>query len=198
MDQTVVPFRLCLFTDGLDEYDGDFVEIAQFFTGLADTSSENNKICLLSRHLICFEDAFSGMPSLKLQELTKGDIRRFVYDKLTSNHRWAFLANEEPEKFQNVMNEIIFKADGVFLWVKLVVTSLLAGLTNHDDISELEKRLIIPPEDLEKLYMHMLTNIEPAFYLEQASKIFQIVQQAQLAHDFIGNLNSRLPGSQRL
>jgi hypothetical protein len=196
MNQKAIPFKLCLFVDGLDEYEGDFVEIAQFFTKLADSASENIKICLSSRPLLVFEDAFSGMPSLKLQELTKDDIRNFVQDKLTSNHRWTFLANEKPERSQSLMSQIISKADGVFLWVNLVVTSLLAGLTNRDDISDLEKRLGILPEDLEKLYMHMLTNIKPEFYLEQASRIFQLVRQAQLAHDFIENLNLRLENPQ--
>jgi hypothetical protein len=62
--------RICLFIDGLDEYEGDkdgtYEEIISFFIGLV--RSPNIKICLSSRPWLIFEDAFRRSPSLKLQD----------------------------------------------------------------------------------------------------------------------------------
>lgn len=74
--------------------------------------------------------------------------------------------------------EIVKKSRGVFLWVKLVVRSLLNGLSDYNRISDLKRRVEFLPEDLEALYSHMLKHIDP-FYRVQASQIFQIVRLAQ-------------------
>jgi hypothetical protein len=83
------------------------------------------------------------------------------------------LFKEEPEEAAALCQEILEKASGVFLWVSLVVRSLLASLRNHDDIHYLRRRLSELPPELEPLYGHMLEGIEP-IYWEESSKIFQI------------------------
>jgi hypothetical protein len=72
------------------------------------------------------------------------------------NSKFRKLAIEELEQAHVLVLEIAAKADGVFLWVKLVVASLLAGLRNRDDLSILQQRLRALPMDLEQLYEHML------------------------------------------
>jgi len=62
-------------------------------------------------------------------------------------------------------------------WVRLVIESLLSGLGNRDDIHDLQKRLLILPTDLEKLYHHILHRIDPV-YMVEASKMFKIVREA--------------------
>lgn len=74
--------------------------------------------------------------------------------------------------------ETVKKSRGVFLWVKLVVRSLLNGLSDYNRISDLKRRVEFLPEDLEALYSHMLKHID-LFYRVQASQIFQIVRLAQ-------------------
>jgi hypothetical protein len=61
-------------------------------------------------------------------------------------------------------------AAGVFLWVSLVIRSLLAGLVNGDRVSDVQRRLAFIRPDLEKLYEKMLDGLDP-FYLEHASQI---------------------------
>jgi hypothetical protein len=48
-----------------------------------------------------------------LQDKNADDIARFVDDRWTS----TVLMNEDDENLQTIKNEIISKADGVFLWV---------------------------------------------------------------------------------
>jgi hypothetical protein len=45
--QTSIPLKICLFIDGLDEFDGDHEEIAQLFKSVAGLA--NVKVCLSSR-----------------------------------------------------------------------------------------------------------------------------------------------------
>jgi hypothetical protein len=168
--------KLCFFIDGLDEYDGDHDEIADYFTEF--TNEPNVKLCVSSRPLVVFEDAFESFPGLKLQNLTHGDISQYVDDKLANHRHMAVLTRQSPEQAFRLTNEIVNKADGVFLWVKLVVKSLLQGLRDRNRISDLQKRLRHLPADLEALYSHMLEKTD-SFYLEQASRIFQIVLIAQ-------------------
>ncbi|KAB5579951.1 hypothetical protein GE09DRAFT_1212413 [Coniochaeta sp. 2T2.1] len=74
--------------------------------------------------------------------------------------------------------EVVNKAAGVFIWVKLVVKSLLEGLGSYDRLSDLKRRLNDLPEDLEDLYWHILKSVKPAFYLEQAAKLLLIAYHA--------------------
>ena len=51
------------------------------------------------------------------------------------------LTKLKPEAAAIFVKEIVTKANGVFLWIQLVVKSLLNGLKNRDDISDLRQRL---------------------------------------------------------
>lgn len=66
--------------------------------------------------------------------------------------------------------------------VSLVVESLLKGLGNLDEIEDLRKRVQLLPRDLEALYGHMLSRIDPV-YLVQASQIFQIMGGLRIMSD---------------
>jgi hypothetical protein len=176
LKQDIVKMKLCLFIDGLDEYDGDHSTIAQLFVQIA--KSPNVKVCLSSRPLLEFDDCFSSFPGLRLQDLTMEDIKKYVNDNLKSSQRYQALSLQEPIKAPALVEEIVSKADGVFLWVKLVVKSLLSGLGKHDDISDLQHRLRLLPSDLEKLYEHMLNRIDP-IYMVRASTMFQIIRESQ-------------------
>lgn len=84
------------------------------------------------------------------------------------------LKAREPIAATELVSEISVKASGVFLWVMLVVRSLLQGLRNYDRVSDLRRRLEELPEGLETLYDHMLQTMTP-LYCQQASQLFQMV-----------------------
>ena len=50
---------------------------------------------------------------------------------------------------------VLYKADGVFLWVHDVLRSLRRGLNKHDDWDELQKRLEALPSRIEELFHDM-------------------------------------------
>jgi hypothetical protein len=175
IQQTAYPLKMCLFIDGLDEFEGDHREIASLFTKLAESS--NVKVCVSSRPELPFEDAFGSFPNLRLQDLTYNDIRHYVNETLNTNSRYHQLTVDEPLAAPALEREIISRADGVFLWVRLVLKSLMDGLGNRDDIDDLQRRLEILPRDLEGLYNHMLSRIDP-FYMGKAARMFQVAEIA--------------------
>ncbi|KAF2277691.1 uncharacterized protein EI97DRAFT_375181, partial [Westerdykella ornata] len=168
--------KICLFIDGLDEYEGDHGQIAELFQRILVSSSV--KACLSSRPLPTFERSFSLCPSLRLQNLTYEDISRYVRDKLEGCDEVLRMRVSDPTEFQQLVEEIIAKASGVFLWVTLAVRSLLEGLTNFDRMADLRFRLKEIPDDLTQLYWHMLRSIKPAFYFNQAAKLLKIMHAA--------------------
>lgn len=170
-DYSIVPLKFCFFIDGLDEYSGDHEEMAEFLKQVA--LSAHVKFCLSSRPWIVFEDTFQSSQMLRLQDLTYGDIKAYVADKLEGHPRMRDLSREEPVHSSELIEAIVSKASGVFLWVVIVVRNLLNGLRNRDDISDLRKRLLILPAELETLYTHMLGQVDQ-FYQERASRTFQI------------------------
>lgn len=127
---------------------------------------------------MAFKEAFGCGPLLRLQDLTADDIRHYIEDKLAGNKHMMVLMEREPTRAAKLIQSVIDKAEGVFLWVTLVIKSLLEGLTNRDDISTLERRLAMLPQELEDLYGHMLSLISP-IYMEESSRIFQVYHVSQ-------------------
>lgn len=94
--------KVCLFTDGLDEFEGyddqdDHLYLIELFRSLA--SSPSIKVCLSSRPLLIFEESFRESPGLCLQDLTSGGIRRFVTDRLFNDPRmWQIAENKSSQR----------------------------------------------------------------------------------------------------
>ena len=167
----------CFFIDGLDEYDGDHVELIRL---LQDFSRPNNiKICASSRPWNVFGTAFGGgfCPMLRLQDLTQNDITLYVRETLEENDLFNQLRKRENAPCVELVEEVVSKAQGVFLWVFLVVRSLITGLTNADRITDLRRRLHLLPADLEPYFCHILANID-TFYEQQTAQTFRIALHA--------------------
>ena len=173
------PSTLLFFLiDGLDEYKAKEQEMEELAELLMQTGRTGNvKICISTRPWTIFENLFGNgqCPTFQLQYLTYNDIRNFVTEsferlKLMQNIREAY-----PKQIPDFYSTIIRKAEGVFLWVRLVVRSMIRGLQNGDELSNLQKKVDELPKDLEHLYMHLLDGIKPEYW-ERSSKIFRIVQ----------------------
>ena len=192
--------KLFLLVDGLDEY-GTFdelnrsvhedsnaaghyattradrhLEIAEFFSNFA--LHKDVKLCVSSRPLAPFSSTF-GEPHIRLEDLSSTDIKVYVDENLSCYAKMARLTDENPDAARQLSQEIVQKASGVFLWVRLVVRLVVLGLVDSDSISELQDLLRTLPEELggrDGLYMRMLKDIKPN-HLKQASHMFRIMQQ---------------------
>lgn len=164
--------------DGLDEFGGDCDELVSYLLQALRLGS-NLKLCVASRPWLVFEDAFKLQPSLRVEHLTIADVRLFTSERLTANTMFARLQSLDPKSANVLIEDVTQKASGVFLWVALVVKSLLEGLRDGDSFGDLQTRLLQLPPDLEALFKKIVADLEPD-YFEQASHIFQAARAAQL------------------
>lgn len=168
--------KLCFFVDGLDEFDGKAFELINLFKILI--GAYGVKICVSSRPWTVFEESFKQRPSLMLQDLTSSDIRSYVSTKLNQDTSFQQLQMRESDYANQLIDNVVSKASGVFLWVSLVTNSLLAGMAFGDRVSDLQRRLDLLPPDLEKLYDNILGSLDP-FYMEHAAQLFELVEQSK-------------------
>jgi hypothetical protein len=167
---TDVSKKFFFLIDGLDEFDGDPDEVINF---VLETARPNVKICTASRPWNQFRHAFKSRPNLQLENITHNDISLYVNSHFDENEFYRQFKKNEPRIAAKLVNNIIKKACGVFLWVKLVVNSLLRGLVNGDETSHLQARLNELPSDLEDLFEDMLKRLEPE-YLNGAYRLFRL------------------------
>jgi hypothetical protein len=137
--------------------------------------SDHIKILTSSRPLVEFEDAFSNHPTLRLQDLTYRDIKIYVDTRLRKDKSFLGFCRKEPKGTLALVKEIVDSADGVFLWVRLVVDSLLEGITYRDRLSDLKSRLRALPKDLEGMFQHMLDRVHREHKV-CSSRIFQLMR----------------------
>ncbi|KAF2424935.1 hypothetical protein EJ08DRAFT_672191 [Tothia fuscella] len=176
--------RYCLFIDGLDEYDGDHQELAQLLHSLA--RSPNIKICASSRPWNEFIAAFGNSAwKLSAHELTSEDVKRYIQDSLEQDPHFQELQGRTPSATQCLIHSVHNKAQGVFLWVYLVVRSLLRGFANRDDLNILLKRLDESPPSLTRYFQHMMDTIE-AVYRSQTARIFRVMITSHSTIPLIG------------
>ncbi|KAK4158728.1 hypothetical protein QBC43DRAFT_143406 [Cladorrhinum sp. PSN259] len=169
--------NFCFIIDGLDEYQTeghhDHRDLIQTIKRLA--ACPGMKFCLSSRPWTVFLDAFGGPQSsqvLRLEDLTREDIRKYVSDNLSAHDQYHKLSRIDAG-YCLLIDEVVRRAQGVFLWVFLVVRELLEGLTYNDTIKTMRRRLEGFPESLDEFFRHMLNSV-PKFYQIQTTRALQV------------------------
>ncbi|OAL37221.1 hypothetical protein AYO20_03397 [Fonsecaea nubica] len=167
------PSKLCIFVDGLDEYDGDPLDIMKTIQNIARI--DNVKVCISSRPWNCFEDVFGQDPrnKLYLQDLTKTDIALYAREKLDEVANFSTMTTEVA-RMERLVSEIVSRAQGVFLWVYLVTRSLRDGLINGDSLSLLYERVLEMPSDLDKFFEKMIKSVDKV-YRRRMAHTFRVV-----------------------
>ncbi|KAL9613394.1 MAG: hypothetical protein Q9167_002042 [Letrouitia subvulpina] len=188
--------RLCLIIDGLDEYKSPKGHHLEELIEVIRTLSKQTwvKVCVSSRPWNNFQDAFGSDKScwLKLEDLTCVDIKTYVQDNLD-------LSLSKDASSCKLVQTIVKKAEGVFLWVYLAVRDLLQGIQDGDRPSDLIRKADSLPPDLEEFLQNILVSIDPA-HQEEAEKHFKLAfhgiddqnntyhRLPLLIHTFIGEI----------
>ena len=161
--------RFCFFIDGLDEYEGDSVDHVKLAESLQHwTRSADVKICASSRPYLEYLETLPDSPTCRthLHQLTRHDIYLFSRQMIEKDRNFKQL----EDAYISLVEDIVDMADGVFLWARLVVRSLLAGMLRHDTVQALKKKLHVIPQDINKLYEQLLGSLE-THEREQALKM---------------------------
>ena len=159
--------KTLLLVDGLDELEGtddDRYDTLNFLWKLA--SIESVKLCVSSRPWNIFLDYFHDLPQLQLQQFTRTDVDKYVRHSLAySMHLQSSYLHNSGEGEQ-LIKAVVEKADGVFLWVRLVVQELLRGFRDGETIRTLRRKVDYMPADLDGFFRRIIDSIEPPYRRE--------------------------------
>ena len=176
-------FRMCYFIDALDEHSGDHQEMCQFLMNLARVSPGKDnviKICVASRPLNALVDLFEQYEGFRTQDWTSDDIKRYVFNRFSKQPRMRTLLKRKEHRgaIMQLKQRITERANGVFLWVRLVIDELSKDLTDGASIASLEKHMDDLPDDIPLFYRRMLLKVDPK-YCQGSYVIFQAVMTAR-------------------
>lgn len=162
MGSLVPAVKVFALIDGLDEVDGgddSREDLVSFVQELASYS--NVKLCVSSRRWPLFQDAFASCPQLRLEDLNAHDIEKYVRERLQSQDKFR-----QTPGLEVLVRQVIAKADGVFLWTRLVVKDLVRGIRDGDSLVMLKKKLSAVPGDLNEYFTQLMQSIEPHHRME--------------------------------
>ncbi|KAK4900950.1 hypothetical protein LTR27_002133 [Elasticomyces elasticus] len=166
--------EFCFLIDGLDEYAGDHQELINDLNKMAASSAI--RLCVSSRPWNAFQDAYGADSAnhIILEDHTHADIEHYVRSTLMKDLRFVDLVRRDGSAGE-LITEICERSQGVFFWVYLVVRSLLRGLTEHDDLEVLQRRLREVPSELEKLFEQILDTVDGVYKKHQAQTLLLVM-----------------------
>ncbi|PYH92508.1 hypothetical protein BO71DRAFT_485385 [Aspergillus ellipticus CBS 707.79] len=179
MRHTAGQAKVCLFIDGLDEFAGDHTGIVKFLKTTA-ASFPHVKFCLSSRPLPVFRAAFGNSPGLELHDLTRQDMLRYAKDHLHGNSSIQTVFANNAHGASHLIDEVVERADGVFLWVTLVVQSLLRR-QDYQEISQMHEYLLQHPADIDELFTYFIFEQSTKDQTFMTSRLFQLLQAREEA-----------------
>ena len=168
LEQSVIDIDATLFIDALDEFSGFPEVVADFLATIAlrtqATARTRIRICFSSRPWAAFLELFDKCPGFLLENYTRQDIRIYSKSRLCEIGSIAAALIEDSqssvedlEHAKNLVDSITARAEGVFLWVRLVVDRLIAD--GNVSLESLEATLADLPDQLEDYYAMTLDRI---------------------------------------
>lgn len=100
----------------------------------------------------------------------------YVRDQLEENEGFKQLCEREPH-CTNLIPEISKRAQGVWLWVFLVVRDLIRDIKVRESYTSLMRRVQQFPQELEAYFADILSNIG-TLHIAEAAKIFLVMLDA--------------------
>ncbi|KAI6753926.1 hypothetical protein HG530_013102 [Fusarium avenaceum] len=150
-------YQYCFFIDGLDEIEDESRSNFIFATELCNWARYPSvKLCLSSREERPWTNYFEGFPKLKIHLTTEQDIRKMIDNYLLHDRHLKNFPATESEKF---VTRFVSMAEGVFIWVKLVLRELEESLNYELPLSTLHHVLDTFPQDLDEFYDTIIRRI---------------------------------------
>lgn len=168
--------KICLFIDGLDEFEGSTEDLKGLTTWVKKMiATLPVKFCVASRPWRVFEDALQDRPHLLMENFNFKDIQEYVWSNFHEDPNFRDRKHVEANFCNEILDDIVTKAEGVFLWVHVVCAHMLEAMSRGDLTVDLRKILKAVPLQMEKLYGHILDTLEPRDR-DQASKYVLLLQ----------------------
>ncbi|KAL2074809.1 hypothetical protein VTL71DRAFT_8588 [Oculimacula yallundae] len=168
-------YCFCFFIDGLDELEDRTEQDSRLVKRLkvwVDRNPDNLKICVSSREEVPFMINLSSDQRLHLHRLTKADIMKHVEKSLGEHDTFQAFSSESQA---DLVKSVVEKAEGVFLWVILVLRWLGDDLEDGKPLRELRKTLEQVPKELRDLFTKILASIDRKDYMQEAAAILAVI-----------------------
>ncbi|UKZ53101.1 hypothetical protein TrVGV298_006889 [Trichoderma virens] len=169
--------KLALFIDGLDEFDLPPIEVIKCIRHITARCQSGLKVCAASRPWTEFEDEFNEGPMLRMHLLTKQDMRTFVTENFKGNKGFDEQKQLNSAAATQLLTDIVQRANGVFIWVSIVVQHLQALFLEGQSIAQAREILEVLPSDISSLYDAIWASIRPENLLD-ASYMMQVLRAA--------------------
>ncbi|KAK7432929.1 hypothetical protein QQZ08_000400 [Neonectria magnoliae] len=168
---------ICLFLDGLDEVSPEDGVLQLLATTAEFSAIPNVKSCLSSRPEYLIDKHLGGgrYPSLRLQDLTVRDLRKYAEEH--AQFPPGLMIRDMPGDPRDPVDVPVEKARGVSLWLCLAIRSLNIGLEHGNDPEDLQRRIRSLPDNLTELYRDMWArlNEDQLLYRQRAAFYFGFV-----------------------
>ena len=151
---------LCLFIDGLDEYEGNLLQLLRFLKKLHKIGEDPRtprKIYVSSRPEPVPSELLEGTPSLSMSEENGRGIHAYIQSTIKG---MPSKIAEDPQ-WKALCDGLVKRADGVFLWARFALDELIQGFCKGESIDELSDRLQSVPDELEGIYKRIVDRMEP-------------------------------------
>ncbi|KAK2803365.1 hypothetical protein FQN50_007024 [Emmonsiellopsis sp. PD_5] len=171
------PESICILIDGLDEYEGDMLDLAHFLLNLG--FCKNVALCVASRPHEILDDVFEGIPTLEMQDFNFSGVKTFV--SLTLQRAKITIlpgigdSQRGPKVNDSIEDTIATKAEGVFLWARFAMNQIpRLWLRGERDYLSLVRSLEELPTALEDIWTQTFDRLTPSDR-EEASILMQLV-----------------------
>ncbi|KAM7201224.1 hypothetical protein V8F20_004970, partial [Naviculisporaceae sp. PSN 640] len=159
-------YRFCFFVDALDEFEEDtdygYCDLASTLRMLVNYSANTIKVCVSSRELPAFQDQLTSVQQnqIHLQDLTASDMTVLAQRALYWDSFFARLEKAEPAQCRYLVDEFVYRAEGMFLWLKLVLPKVKRALMHRSSLNKLRSILLDTiPSELKDFFSEMQASI---------------------------------------
>ncbi|KAI9687091.1 MAG: hypothetical protein M1822_002501 [Bathelium mastoideum] len=129
--------RFLVFVDGLDEYEGKDVHLAEFFTKLAKTSCGSLQMCLASRNHPEFKAEFELYPHFQMEKVNADDLTLYIEERLRN------IVASGGADYQALPEMVIANCRGVFLRAREVCDLFVSQAKLSASLDVLKKEIHI-------------------------------------------------------
>jgi len=151
------PCNVCIFVDGLDEYEGNMLDLFKILVDIDDSCGSLPhavKLCLASRPEPLLNATLQESAGFRMQDHNFKGIQQYVHATLK-----CVRTVKGDEAFTNLSSEIAERSEGVFLWARLAMNDVIDGHGTGDTQGELLERLKRVPRDLRDLYSRIFMRL---------------------------------------
>lgn len=171
-----LPQNICIFVDGLDEYEGDISELLIFIKTLSHDAPGVNllKICLASRpeSLVTFK--LERYPGFAMQDYNLVGIEEYVSITI----KRLYLTSDDESHLLKLVPQISKRAEGVFLWARFALPEIVGSRATGETYHEMQIRLEALPPGMEELYNRIFNRMNPQAR-NTARLLFQLTLHAK-------------------